>query len=49
VWTSLYTIPKIPQDINGSTYPTLSDKVLDEPIEVWDGQVVAATVIFSVD
>ena len=49
VWTILYTIPKIPQDINGSTYPTLSDKVLDEPIEVWDGQVVAATVIFSVD
>ena len=28
---------------------SLSSKVLDEPIEVWDGQVVAATVILSVE
>jgi hypothetical protein len=30
-------------------FPTLTEKELDEFIEVWDGQVVAATVILSVE
>jgi hypothetical protein len=34
---------------NASKMGVLSFKTLDEPIEVWDGQVVAATVILSVD
>jgi hypothetical protein len=50
VSTFLYTTPfiKISPDIP-ATPVTLSFKIFDEPIEVWDGQVIAATVILSVD
>jgi len=50
VWTNLQTTPQIKMTASGpGVSNSLSTRVLDEPIEVWDGQVVAATVILSVD
>jgi len=54
VWTNLQATPQIKEyapkpNVIYAISNTLSTRVLDEPIEVWDGQVVAATVILSVD
>jgi hypothetical protein len=50
VSTSLYTYPAIYKNFEENLNSfLLSRKFLDESIEVWDGQVIAATVILSVD
>ena len=52
VKTRMLTTPLIQklatEDAKNIAYD-LSSRILDDPIEVWDGQVVAATVILSVD
>jgi hypothetical protein len=49
VGTILSSTPQIPEDSAGNVNSSLSHKIFFEPIEVWDGQVVAATVILSVE
>jgi hypothetical protein len=50
VATAMSTNPKIMKYIDDTSQQTIiSSKTFAEPIEVWDGQVVATTVILSVD
>jgi hypothetical protein len=50
VKTRLNSDPFIPKaQGNNLIYATVSSKELDEPIEVWDGQGISATVILSVE